>query len=72
MFLAGTPFLRSRWFCLGGLVAFLICLRNLVWEIQREFPAIELLRTLQKSSGNMFIRAHFLHGGHDLVFADTK
>jgi hypothetical protein len=66
-FLAGlllTPehrFLRTQWFWLGGLVAFLIFLPNLVWEIQRGFPTIELLRNVQRSGRNVALSpANFL------------
>lgn len=45
-------FLRSSWFWFGGLLAFLIFLPNLVWEIQHGFPTIELLRNVQKSGRN--------------------
>jgi hypothetical protein len=40
------------WIWLGGLVALLIFLPNLVWEIHRRFPTIELLRNVQASGRN--------------------
>lgn len=40
------------WIWLGGLIAFLIFLPNLVWEIHRSFPTIELLRNVQASGRN--------------------
>lgn len=40
------------WIWLGGLVAFLISLPNLVWEIHRHFPTLELLRNVQASGRN--------------------
>jgi hypothetical protein len=40
------------WIWLGGLIAFLIFLPNLVWEIRRHFPTIELLRNVQESGRN--------------------
>jgi len=40
------------WIWLGGLIALLIFLPNLVWEIQRHFPTIELLRNVQRSGRN--------------------
>jgi hypothetical protein len=46
-------FLRSPWLWLGGLLAFLIFLPNLVWEIHRGFPTIELLRNVQRSGRNV-------------------
>jgi hypothetical protein len=44
--------LVQPWIWLGGLVALLIFLPNLVWEIQRGFPTIELLRNVQASGRN--------------------
>jgi Dolichyl-phosphate-mannose-protein mannosyltransferase len=40
------------WIWLGGLVAFLIFLPNLLWEIHRGFPTIELLHNVQLSGRN--------------------
>jgi 4-amino-4-deoxy-L-arabinose transferase-like glycosyltransferase len=42
----------SPWVWLGGLIAFLIFLPNLLWEIHRDFPTIELLRNVQASGRN--------------------
>jgi hypothetical protein len=42
----------SPWFWLGGLIALLIFLPNLMWEIQRHFPTIELLQNVQRSGRN--------------------
>jgi hypothetical protein len=42
----------SPWIWLGGLIALLIFLPNLLWEIQRHFPTVELLRNVQKSGRN--------------------
>src|SRR5260370_6396642 len=54
-------FLRSPWFWLGGLLAFLIFEPNLVWEIQHGFPTIELLRNVQRSGRNVTLSsANFL------------
>jgi len=59
-------FFRNPWFWLGGLVAFLIFVPNLVWELQRGFPTIELLRNVQRSGRNVslgwanFIAQQFL------------
>src|SRR6202142_6666 len=46
-------FLRSPWLWLGGLLAVLIFLPNLIWEIHRGFPTIELLRNVQRSGRNV-------------------
>jgi len=40
------------WLWLGGLIALLIFLPNLLWEIHRGFPTIELLRNVQRSGRN--------------------
>jgi hypothetical protein len=40
------------WIWLGGLIALLIFLPNLMWEIHRNFPTIELLRNVQASGRN--------------------
>lgn len=40
------------WIWLGGLIALLVFLPNLVWEINRHFPTIELLRNVQRSGRN--------------------
>ena len=40
------------WIWLGGLIAFLIFLPNLIWEIQRHFPTIELLQNVRASGRN--------------------
>jgi hypothetical protein len=42
----------SPWIWLGGLIAVLIFLPNLMWEIQRHFPTIELLQNVQHSGRN--------------------
>jgi len=42
----------SPWIWLGGLVALLIFLPNLLWEIHRGLPTIELLRNVQQSGRN--------------------
>jgi len=42
----------SPWFWLGGLMALAIFLPNLLWEVHRGFPTIELLRNVQRSGRN--------------------
>jgi hypothetical protein len=42
----------SPWIWLGGLIAALIFLPNLFWEVHRGFPTIELLRNVQASGRN--------------------
>src|SRR5215813_3240783 len=41
------------WIWLGGVIAFLIFLPNLIWEIHRHFPTIELLQNVQRSGRNV-------------------
>ncbi len=40
------------WIWLGGLIALLIFLPNLLWEIHHHFPIVEVLRNVQKSGRN--------------------
>ena len=42
----------SPWIWVGGLIALLIFLPNLLWEIHRGFPTIELLRNVRQSGRN--------------------
>ena len=59
----------SPWVWMGGLIALLIFLPNLLWEIHRGFPTIELLRNVQQSGRNtemgplvfMAVQALILH-----------
>jgi hypothetical protein len=59
-------FLRQPWIWAGGLIAFLIFLPNLVWEVHRGFPTIELLENVRRSGRNValssvgFIAQQFL------------
>src|SRR6201988_229327 len=54
----GTLLSRQRkqfagpWIWLGGVLAFLIFLPNLLWEAHRGFPTAELLRNVQASGRN--------------------
>lgn len=50
---AERRFLRSPWVWLGGLLATFIFVPNLVWEIHRGFPTIELLRNVHMSGRNV-------------------
>lgn len=49
--------LRSRWLWLGALVALLIFLPNLAWEIRHHFPTLELLQNVQQSGRNVSLNA---------------
>jgi Dolichyl-phosphate-mannose-protein mannosyltransferase len=41
---SGRRYLRNPWIWLGALIAFLIFLPNLLWEIRNHFPTIEVLQ----------------------------
>lgn len=41
--------LRSPWIWVGGVIAFLIFLPNLLWNIQHHFPFLELLANIRRS-----------------------
>jgi len=45
--------MANRWFLLGGLVAFLIFLPNLVWMIQHHFPHLEQLANIRRNQRNV-------------------
>ncbi|MBZ5552030.1 MAG: glycosyltransferase family 39 protein [Acidobacteriia bacterium] len=41
--------LMNRWFLLGGAIAFVIFLPNLIWNIQHHFPLMELLANIRRN-----------------------
>jgi hypothetical protein len=45
--------MANCWFLLGGLVAFLIFLPNLVWMIQHHFPHLEQLANIRRNQRNV-------------------
>ena len=45
--------LLSPWLWIGGLIAFLIFLPNLVWNIQHQFPFFELQANIRRSGRNV-------------------
>jgi hypothetical protein len=46
-------FLRSRWFWMGGVIAFLLFLPNLLWNVQHHFPFLELQDNIRRSGRNV-------------------
>lgn len=53
-----TPLRREflkPWIWLGGLVALLVFLPNLIWEAQHDFATVELLRNVQKMHKNVVL-----------------
>jgi hypothetical protein len=45
--------MASRWFWIGGAIAFLIFLPNLLWNIHHHFPFLELQRNIRESGRNV-------------------
>jgi 4-amino-4-deoxy-L-arabinose transferase-like glycosyltransferase len=45
---AWRPVLRSPWIWIGGLIAFLLFLPNLLWNIQHHFPFLELQANIRR------------------------
>jgi hypothetical protein len=43
----------NKYFWLGGAIAFLIFLPNIIWQIQNNFATLELLQNVQKSGKNV-------------------
>ncbi len=46
-------FLHTKWLWIGGLVAFLIFLPNLLWNVQHHFPFLELQANIRRSGRNV-------------------
>ena len=53
MLTAERRLMATRWFILGGLVAFAIFLPNLIWQIQHHFPHLEMLANIRRSGRNV-------------------
>jgi 4-amino-4-deoxy-L-arabinose transferase-like glycosyltransferase len=45
--------LRTKWFWIGGGIAFVIFLPNLIWNIQYHFPFLELQENIRRSGRNV-------------------
>ena len=43
----------SRWFFIGGMIAALIFLPNLIWMIQHHFPHLEMLANIKRNGRNV-------------------
>ena len=48
----------DKWFWLGGLIAFLIFLPNLIWQYQNDWATLELLQNVQKTGKNVVLAPH--------------
>jgi hypothetical protein len=59
--LLGIPLTRerkilfTRWLLAGGAIAFLIFLPNLVWNIQHDFPFLELMRNIRETGKDVVL-----------------
>jgi hypothetical protein len=49
----GPRLMRTRWFPLGGVLAALIFLPNMVWMIQHGFPHLEMLANIRHNQRNV-------------------
>ena len=45
--------MANRWFLLAGLIAFLIFLPNLIWEVTHHFPHMEQLENIRRNRRNV-------------------
>ena len=45
--------LRTRWLWIGGLTAFVIFLPNLLWNVQHDFPFLELQQNIRRDGRNV-------------------
>ena len=46
---------REKWIWLGGLVAFLIALPNVIWQVEHHWPTWELLTNVARSGKNVVL-----------------
>ena len=49
--------LRSPWLWIGGAIAFLIFLPNLLWNLQHHFPFLELQANIRRSGRDVPLAA---------------
>jgi len=45
--------MNSRWFLIGGMMAMLIFLPNLIWMVQHHFPHLEMLANIKRNRRNV-------------------
>lgn len=56
----------GKWLWIGGVIAFVIFLPNLIWNVQHQFPFLELMRNIRQSGRDLpftplgYIRAQVL------------
>ena len=59
--------LFSRWLLLGGLLAFLLFLPNLLWNIQHHFPFLELQENIRRDGRNVSLSLGSFFGEETLA-----
>jgi hypothetical protein len=59
--------LFSRWLLLGGLLAFLLFLPNLLWNIQHHFPFLELQENIRRDGRNVSLSLASFFGEETLA-----
>lgn len=59
---AHRKYLFSKWFWLAGLIAFIIFLPHIIWEIQYDFPSIEFMRNASQYKNYPVSPLEFLSG----------
>ena len=55
LFTRHRRWLASKWMWMGGAIALLIFLPNLMWQIQRDFPTLELLQNVKATGKNIVL-----------------
>jgi len=65
-------FLRSKWLWLGGFVAFLIFLPNVLWQVEHGWPTLEILKNVEVEKNYPITPSEFFTGQilllHPLTF----
>jgi hypothetical protein len=59
--------LANRWLLLGGAIAFLLFLPNLLWNIQHHFPFLELQENIRRNGRNVTFNAFSFFGQEALA-----
>ena len=59
--------LFSRWLLLAGVLAFLLFLPNLLWNIQHHFPFLELQENIRRDGRNVSLSFGSFFGQEDLA-----
>lgn len=61
----------NKYFWLGGAIAFLIFLPNIVWQFQNDFATLELLRNVQKTGKNVVLSPFQFIGSQIMMLLPT-